>query len=328
MIGGTGYLGYFAVDELTNLNHEVTVIGLPPAPSKDFFNNKKVDVRLVNISDLTEQELEALFSGFDILIFAGGADGRNSFPTPAINGFRKENVDATVRLIRTASKSKIKKVIILGSYYTAIERMFPELNILEDNPYILSRFEQNAGAFENAGKEMDVIILELPYIFGAAPGKGTLWGFYIKHVLEKEEVFVPSGGTACVTARQVGQAIAGACNSHIKSHLRIPIADSNHSYKSIYGMFCNALKLERSLKIKSLETSLQDAKKQQDMIRNAGIQGAYDPVSMVYLQNNKLHLDPAIGMDMLGYSKANMDEAIKETVEATLKYSPEFAKKD
>ena len=40
IIGGTGFLGYHATLELLTRGHEVTVVGLPPAPPSGYSRRK------------------------------------------------------------------------------------------------------------------------------------------------------------------------------------------------------------------------------------------------------------------------------------------------
>jgi dihydroflavonol-4-reductase len=58
---------------------------------------------------------------------------------------------------------------------------------------------------------MDVSVLELPYIFGAQPGRKPVWVFLVEQIQKmKGATFYPAGGTTMVTVKQVGQCIAGA----------------------------------------------------------------------------------------------------------------------
>mgnify|MGYP002776987938 FL=1 len=318
MIGGTGYLGYFSVWELVRRGHQVIAMGLPPGPEPGYLPDE-VALVLKNIDDLSDEDVLKLIDGCDAVVYGGGADGRNSFEPPAIAGYRQANVEPIRRLIPLMQQVGSKRLVILGSYYTALDRTFPLLRIAQQHPYVTSRLEQNQVAFELAGEDVAVAILELPYIFGAAPNRGTLWGFYIQQVQEQEVVSVPAGGTACVTARQVGAAVAAACD-RITGRKHYAIVEDNLTYEQIYGLFADALQLKRTFEIVPLEKMLISARQQAQQMQSAAKVGGYDPVGMAQMQATLLFLDPMPAIEALEYSRDDLAQAIRDTVEATLKH--------
>jgi nucleoside-diphosphate-sugar epimerase len=318
MIGGTGYLGYFSVWELVKRGHQVIAMGLPPAPKPGYLPDE-VAVVLQNIDALSDEDVLLLLAGCDAVVYGGGADGRNMFPPPAIAGYREANVEPIQRLIPLMQQAEVQQLVILGSYYTALDRTFPHLRIAQRHPYVTSRLEQSQIAFELAGDRLSVAILELPYIFGAAPHRGTLWGFYIKQVQEQEVVGVPSGGTACVTAQQVGWAVAAACE-RVKGHKHYAIVEDNLTYEQIYAWFADALQLKRRFQLIPLEKMLIAAQQQAEQMQSASKVGGYDPVGMAEMQATLLFLDPLPAIEALEYGQDNLAKAIRDTVEATQKY--------
>jgi nucleoside-diphosphate-sugar epimerase len=318
MIGGTGYLGYFSVWELVERGHQVIAVGLPPAPEPGYLPDS-VTVVLQNMDDLSDPEVLQLIDGCDGVVYGGGADGRNTFPPPAILGYRQANVDPIKRLIPLMQQVGSQQLTILGSYYTALDRTFPSLRIAERHPYVTSRLEQSQVAFELAGGSLAVAILELPYIFGAAPNRGTLWGSYIKQIQAQEVVDVPSGGTACVTARQVGWSVAAACE-RVQGHKHYAIVEDNLTYGQIYGLFAEALNLRRSFQVIPLEQKLASARQHAAQLATATQIGGYDPVGMAEMQATLLYLDPLPAREALGYGHDDLAQAIQDTVTATLKH--------
>jgi nucleoside-diphosphate-sugar epimerase len=278
-----------------------------------------VTVVLDNVDELSDQEILELVDGCDALAYGGGADGRNTFPPPAISGYRKANVDPILRMVPLLKRAGVPRLVILGSYYTALDRVFPELRMAERHPYITSRSEQAEVAFELAGDELAVAILELPYVFGAAPNRGTLWGGIVKHVQEAEVVTAPAGGTACVTARQVGWAVAAACE-RVKGHKHYAIVEDNLTYRRIYGLIAVALDLERTFEIIPLEKTLAAAREQATRMSSATRVGGYDPVGMAEMQATLLYLDPMPAREALGFGHDDTAQAIRDTVMASLEY--------
>lgn len=313
MIGGTGYLGYFSVWALVNQGHQVTAIGLPPAPEQGYLPDQ-VKVMLTNLATLTDEEMEKLLDDFDVVVFGGGADGRNTFPPPVIAGYRQANVEPIRRLLSLMPKAGGQRLVILGSYYTALDRTFPQLRIVERHPYVASRLEQSQVAFELAGQSISVAILELPYIFGAAPNRGTLWGSYIQQIQQQDEVAIPAGGTACVTAQQVGWAVANACD-RVQGHKHYAIVEDNLTYEQIYRLFAEALKLNRTFRPIPLENALIPAREQAEKMKTALQCGGYDPVGMAEMQAIQLFLDPMPAIEALAYDRDDLAKAIQDTVD-------------
>lgn len=217
-------------------------------------------------------------------------------------------------------KADCRRLVIFGSYYTALARLFPEMGFLAGNPYPASRGEQAELAFALAGPHMDVAVLELPYIFGGAPGRGTLWQFYMDHVAANDpDVPVPDGGSACVTARQVAVAAAGACEGS-QGHRQYPVGGRNLRYAEIYALFAEAMGLWRSFVRKPLAPALAAAEQQRAALARAGLETGYDPVAVARWQDQLLYLDPAPAMQALGYGPDDLAAAIRDTVHATRRH--------
>lgn len=103
MIGGTGFLGYFACGELVGEGHQVVAVGLAePAPGS---MPERVACAVLNIDTASNEELDELLRGSDVVIHAAGADGRFSAKPPAIEAFRRSNVDPFFRLIAAMQRA-------------------------------------------------------------------------------------------------------------------------------------------------------------------------------------------------------------------------------
>jgi len=316
MIGGTGFLGWFTCAELVARGHHVVAVGLePPAPGTMPAGAETV---VLDVDAASDEALRRLLDGADVLIHAAGADGRAMFDTPAIEGFRRANVEPMRRLVPAMRACGVRRLVIFGSYYTALDRLFPDLGILERNAYPRSRREQAELAFELAGASLSVAVLELPYIFGAAPGRGTLWGFYLDAVRAHPDVLpVAAGGSACVSARQVARAAAGACERS-DGHRHYPIGGANLRYVEIYRLFAEALDLQPRFAPKDLDESLEQARRQRQRLVEARKETGYDPVDVARWQSEPLFLDPLPAMEALVYGPDDLAAAVRDTVRATL----------
>lgn len=315
MIGGTGFLGYFTCSELLRRGHEVVAVGLTAPAAGQMPHGAEVVLQNTDTCDL--RDLEKLLVGCDAVIHAAGADGRNAFPAPAIEGFRAANVSPMRQLIAAMRSTGCPRLVIFGSYYTALDRLFPQLRFMDGNAYPLSRKEQAERSFELAGRDISVAVLELPYIFGGAPGRGTLWQFYMDHVLNNDpEVPVPAGGSACVSAQQVAMAAVGACESS-SGHRQYPIGGENLSYAEIYGHFAQAMGLRRRFTARPLAPAILAAEAQCEQMARSAMETGYDPVAVASWQDQFLYIDPAPAMQALGYGSDDLATAIRETVAAT-----------
>lgn len=318
MIGGTGFLGYFVCQELVARGHTVTAVGLsPPLPGS---MPAGVHCIALDTNAASSTQLTALLGEADVLIHAAGADGRFASKAPALEAFRRSNVDPFFQLIPAMQRTSTRRLVILGSYYTALARRHPDLPIMTRNAYPISRAEQAELVFSIAGDEIDVAILELPFIFGAAPERGTLWGHLIDR-LEKDEGPIPvaSGGTACVTAKQVGVAAAAAAE-RVTGHCFLPIGSDNLSHLEIHKLFAQALGLSREFAIVTADVAYGAALAQMRQLEESGTETGYDPIDLAVLQASNLFLDPAPAMTALGFSHEDIGAAIAETVHATRRF--------
>jgi dihydroflavonol-4-reductase len=320
MIGGTGQLGYFTVQHLHAMGHQTVAIGNGLAPEPGFLPPSATLV-LRNIYECGVEELADLIRGCEVVIHAAGADCRDLFDAPAIDRFRAANVEPVKKLIAAMKRTGAKKLIILGSYYTAMHRMFPQLNILDKSPYIRSRQEQTDTAFQEAGSDIAVGILELPYIFGAAPNRGTLWGRYIDLLKQSRTVVhVHAGGTACITMNQVGIAAAQACEK-LEGHKNYPIGNVNLKYKDLFQIFSVKLELKRNIIAMPPSHFAEKAILQTEQLAKAGKEAAYDPLGLLDMEDHDFFIDPAPAAQALGIPYEDIETAITQTIDATIRYS-------
>jgi len=318
-IGGAGQLGHYILKHLASEGHELSVIGMGDPPEDGFLPH---GTHLIDcdVEKATEKELRKHFKGINTVIHAAGADGRNIFPRPAIEGFRAANVLPIPRIIRAMKEAGAGRLVILGSYYTAMHRVYPYLDIPNKSAYISSRIEQTKRAFEHAGSDIDVAVLELPYIFGAAPGRGTLWGFYIDSLKNSNGALsVHAGGSACITMNQVGLAAAHA-SVLSTGHKCYPIGNQNLTYVEIFQLFAKALNISCEIVSQYPEFFRKEAEQNLEKLKAAGMESAYDPIGLLDIEDYLLYIDPLPAMQALNYQPEDIATAIQESVTATLRH--------
>lgn len=210
MIGGTGLLGSEAAKELIGRGHSVSSLALPDVPSGAELP-KEMELKFGNYMDMTDDELRKCFEGCEGFVFAAGVDERVEGPPPIYDLFKKYNIIPLERQLRIAKESGVKHVVICGSYFSYFAKAWPEKELTKWHPYIRSRIDQEEMALGLADENLDIAVLELPYIFGTQPGRKPVWVFLVEQIRGmKKKTMYPKGGTTMVTVRQVGQAIAGA----------------------------------------------------------------------------------------------------------------------
>lgn len=244
IIGGSGLLGSQAAWELTSRGHEVRGLSLPPLPQGARFP-EGMEHRFASYLDMTDAELSDCLSGCEGLVFAAGVDERVKVKPPVEAFYEKYNNAPLGRILRLARATGVRHAVVLGSYFTHFNRKWPALRLQEYHPYIKSRAQQQAIALSFAGPGFDVAVLGLPYIFGTQPGRRPVWAFLAGMISGMPLVTLfPRGGTAMVTVRQVGQAIAGALEKN-RGGQAIPVGWYNLRFKQMLRIFQEGMGLPR-----------------------------------------------------------------------------------
>lgn len=313
VIGGGGFLGIHAIRELRRRGHSVTSFGssyFPPEQTAD------AGIRIVqaNLNNLDDVALLELLQGHTALVFAAGADDRQTSKRPSYPYFYAGNVTILERLLQLGKTVGINRAVVLGSYFTYFNRLWPHLELTKHHPYIRSRVEQQRVAFETA-PEMDISFLELPYIFGSAPGKVPLWLPLVNYLRSSKLIFYTQGGTACISAQSVGQAIAGALENST-GHALYPIGEENLSWPEMLGRLARAD--GREVRVIGLPNPLLGPilKGVWLMHRLQGKESGLDPRRLLDLQGANTFLDTAESRAKLGYRTGLLDEAFAQTVAA------------
>jgi nucleoside-diphosphate-sugar epimerase len=314
VVGGTGFLGYHAIQEFLKKGWEATALGLPPAPPPGLYP-ATVKVMLQSLDSATDDELLALLRGHDALVFAAGLDDRVTPKKPAYPKFQHANVEVPVRVLTLAKQAGVKRAVVLGSYFAYFNRIWPEMKLAERHPYIRSRVEQEKAVTSIPG--MDVDVLELPYIFGSMPVAGwrPLWKPLVKYIRTTKSLIYMKGGTACISARTVGKAIVGAVERGRPGGC-YPIGQENLTWAQMLSRLAAAD--GRQVKVATVSTGLIHVAMQGVKLSHE-LQGREGGLNLRYfapLQTAETFLDPLSSQKALGYELDDLDESFRETVEA------------
>ena len=212
MIGGTGLLGCEAATTLIKRGHQVTSVALPPLPEGAPIP-EEMEIIFGDINKKSDEEIEKMLEGSDVFIFAAGVDERVEFPYPVMDYYHKFNIAPLERIFPLCKKAGVKRAVVLGSYFSYLNKIRPDMKLEERNPYMKSRMIQEKVCEDACDENFSACVLELPYIFGTQPGRKPVWTVLIEQIEFMDKwpfTMYPKGGTAMLTCRQVGQVIAGA----------------------------------------------------------------------------------------------------------------------
>jgi dihydroflavonol-4-reductase len=315
IIGGTGFLGYYASRELLRRGHRVDLLALPPAPPAGLFP-KEVKVYLRDIGELSDRALQRMLSPYDAVVFAAGADDRNVPESPAYHFFYEANVRSTVRVTAAAVKAGVDKLVVLGSYFTYFDREWPHLELSKHHPYVLSRRQQIELGQGIAGDDMAFIVLELPYIFGSMPGKVPLWHPLVNYVRSGVELVYTRGGSSMIAVEHVAEAIAGACE-RIKSNRVYQVGDRNVSWTEFLRGLCAAVgRKDDHVRLIKNETVHNVGWVGDAFFRLQGKEHGLRPSNYTRIQTAYAYFDPVPSRRALGYGSGGLEQAWQDTVDA------------
>ncbi len=316
IIGGTGFIGYHAVLELLRRGYRVSALALPPLPVADLLP-VQVSVILTDMNGMSDAELQALLTGCDALVYAAGADDRITPRRPAYDFFYDANVRPAARLFALARAAGVRRGVLLGSYFTYFDRLWPQMALTRHHPYIRSRHEQARQALEAAGPDLALMILELPYIFGAMPGRTPLWAPLIRYVASPLPLFFPTGGTNMIAVQHVAEAIACALERG-RAGERYVIGDENLTWSDWLGRLARLAGREKRVVTLPAAAMRGPARALRLYHQLRGREGGLDPPAFVALQTAHTFFDPSPSRQALRYGQGGLDQALADTVRACL----------
>jgi nucleoside-diphosphate-sugar epimerase len=314
ILGGTGFIGWHATCVLQRQGYAVTVVGLPPLPEPDLFS-AETRVVLNDLNALADSEVLDLLQGHRAVVFAAGADDRVTPRRPAWPFFHSANVLPARRFFTLARQAGVKRGVLLSSYFAHFARARPELELARHHPYIRSRLEQEQACLDAALPDLDLTILELPYIFGAMPGRVPLWRPLVKYLATTPLLFYTRGGTNMVSVEHVAEAIAGAIEQGRPGE-RYLIGDENLTWIEFLDRLGRAVGRRKRVFTLPNWIVLPALVGVMLLHRLQGKEGGLDPVHLLQLQTINTFFDPEPSRRALGYGSGDLDQALARTVEA------------
>lgn len=240
ILGGTGFLGYYSTMEALKRGYQVGSISLDDVNLEGWYP-EEVNVKYADLFEISEDELVKLMKGYDYMIYSVGPDDRETPIAPAYEYFHRRLVTECAKCFRAAERAGIKKSVVFNSYFAYFDRRNPELKLAEKHPYIRCRVEQ-AKLLNEQKKNMEVVVLEFPYIFGTMPERMPIWKdvFLDRYANGYKFIFFPKGSTSMIAVEHIGEAALGAIE-YGKDGERYPVADENHSYDFMLNTMTGAV---------------------------------------------------------------------------------------
>jgi nucleoside-diphosphate-sugar epimerase len=316
VVGGTGFLGYHSILVGLERGHSFGSLALDDIPLGGWF---PVEVALTfgDVFAMSEEALTKIFAGSDALIYAVGPDDRVVPPAPAYEFFHARLVDACEKTVAAARKAGVKRCVILNSYFAYFDRIWPEKKLAARHPYIRCRVEQAERAVAAGGDTMDVMILELPYIFGSMPLRVPIWKDVILDRFAKGRVvFFPKGGTNMLAVRHVGEAVIGALERG-RHGARYPVGDENHTFKEMLELLLDAKGTPKKImtvpgcfaQFAGIFITMK--------YRRKGLESGLDIRYLLRdIMSEPFYFDPEESAKALGYGRGGLKEAIEDTIRA------------
>ena len=323
IVGGTGFLGYYTAKLALKKGYEVASISVL---DDDLINKdlnswfpKEVKNTILDVFTASEEEIEKVMKDYDYMIYSVGPDDRYTPKAPAFDFFHFRLVDSCAKVFRAAQKAGVKKAAVFNSYFAYFDRRYPEMKLAEKHPYVRCRVEQ-AKLLNEQKKNMEVVVLEFPYIFGSMEARLPIWRdvFLDRYVNGKKTVFFSKGSTTMISVEHIAEAAIGAIE-YGKDGERYPVGDQNKSYKWMLEYMSECKGVKKKVFLPPTWMCTLGAKAIERGFHKNGQEGGLDyALVMKEVMSIDLCIEPEV-MDKvneeLHISRGGLEEAIKATMD-------------
>ena len=199
---------------------------LPPDPAVPLAYGA-VDLNTTSVGDLV-----GVFTGCDALVASLSVPTTTSATGESMRVALVKRADLVVR---AALEAGVGKIVLLGSYYTAWDRMHPGSGFASRHPYVAARIAEAQSATALGEKfGASVCVLEVPCVFGAGAGEQFHWRDVVFDRLHKPVIMFPFGGTSAITSQQLADAVIGALENG-RHGGRYPLSDMELTWREIFS---------------------------------------------------------------------------------------------
>lgn len=308
--------------EFLKRNHQVSTIAIPDVNLGKWYPSQ-VSIQYGNIFTIEQAKLVKLLTGFDALVYAVGPDDRTTPNSPAYEYFHEKLALTTQRVFQAARLAKIKRAVILNSYFAYFDRIYPKKKLAIHHPYIQCRIEQAEFAIEAGGEQVDTMILELPYIFGTMPesARPPLWkSIFIDRFKNLNLIVFPNGGSTMITVEHVAEAIVDAIENG-KRNQRYAIGDENISWKEMIElMFSTYGAGKKVLTLPKWVFLIVGAFRRWNLKRKKIYEGLDSYYLFKDILTDHFYIEPSDQKEKLQYNTGGVRDSIVKTIQACKKF--------
>lgn len=305
--GGTGFIGYHAAKLFLKQNINVTSIALPN--EIDLFGWYPQDIHLLtgNLFEMTEAEITALVTNqnIDTFVYALGPDDRVIPSGNASDFFYHYLVTQTLKIVKAIHHANIHRVIVLNSYFSHFDKVYHG-ELSKRHPYIKARISQELSLIDYAKyNDIDIMMLELPFIFGVMPNRKPLWREHFLSQFEgmKKLYFPAGGGTAMISVEGVAEAIV-ACAYYGENSTCYPVGMYNMLYRQLIETMMSFIGDQRKYQGVLPIFAAIGASKRDKAFKKAGKEsGLNTKYLMLNILNRKFFIDPDFMMERLHFEE-------------------------
>lgn len=323
IVGGTGFLGFYTAKLALSKGYKVGSISIldDDLVNKDLSSwyPKEIESTILDVFSASEEEIARVMKGYDYMIYAVGPDDRYTPKAPSYDFFHFRLVDCCAKVFRAAEKAGVRKAAVYNSYFAYFDRRYPEMKLAEKHPYIRCRVEQ-AKLLNEQKKKMEVVILELPYIFGSMEARVPIWRsvFLDRFVNGHKVAFFSKGGTTMIAIEHIAEAGIGALEFG-KDGERYPIGDQNKKFKWMLEYMCECKGIHKKVMLPPTWMCVIGGKAIQNKDRKKGLEGGLDfGLVMKEIMSKDMCIEEEL-MDKINaelhISRGGLEKAIQKTMD-------------
>ena len=323
IVGGTGFLGYYTAKLALEKGYEVGSISIldDDLVNKDLDSwfPKEIHSTILDVFSASEEEIAKAMEGYDYMVYSVGPDDRYTPKAPSYEFFHFRLVESCAKVFRAAEKAGVKKGVCFNSYFAYFDRRHPEMGLAKKHPYVRCRVEQ-AALLNKQKKDMEVVVLEFPYIFGSMEARLPIWRdvFLDRYVNGHKTVYFSKGGTTMTSVEHIAESAIGAIE-YGKDGERYPVGDENRSFRWMLSYMAECKGVKKKIVCPPTWLCVLGAKAIQNKDRKKGLEGGLDyALVMKEVMSIDLVVEPEVldkVCEELHISRGGLEEAVRKTMD-------------
>ena len=316
ILGGANLFGKTTISHALGLGYAVKAVDL--IKPREFENTKNLEFILADFFALSDGEAISLMEDCDSFIYAGGVDDLTVPRKPSGKFFYDRNVLPTGRVARLAKKAGVKNFLVLGDYKTEIAEKNEILrkNDFHKEPYIRTRFMQEAIAFYEAEPLMNVSILRPGLIIGKA--NKSLIEAMVDLAKVNKNIPVTKGKLPIISAEALAEAAIYALELE-NDKRSYAVATSEISYRELFEKILASMEKTNDKKLveRTFDDLLEAYEKDAKATEKRGLEHGISQVNMLRMMTMDLSFKSDFDL-----KDENISEKLDEMIDLYVKGIP------